>query len=280
MEIITYSHTPAKFLQAARSILEPEEAANNLIIGLADRMTRNPSQEATSNVLGIAYLSAQPVVAFLRTPGRNLILHTSDDAWQPHLPELVSYIRQVCPDIPGVHARTQQAKAFAAAWGTAYAITTHQGVYRLDQVRAPRPALGRLRRPTLEDLPIITQWLGAFYQEAMQKMLPDDQVFQQCETFIANNTLWVWDQDGPVSMTVVHRPTWNGCCLSYVYTPPALRRNGYASNLVADLSQELLDSGKQFCALFTDLANPTSNKIYQALGYRQVATFAEVSFEQ
>jgi uncharacterized protein len=55
-----------------------------------------------------------------------------------------------------------------------------------------------------------------------------------------------------------------------VYTPPALCRRGYASACVAALSARLLTEGRRLCFLYTDLANPTSNAIYQKIGYRPV----------
>ncbi len=63
-----------------------------------------------------------------------------------------------------------------------------------------------------------------------------------------------------------------------VYTPPEQRGHGYASALVAGVSQWLLDAGNQFCFLFTDLRNPTSNHIYQVIGYQPVGDFTEYSF--
>ena len=53
-----------------------------------------------------------------------------------------------------------------------------------------------------------------------------------------------------------------------VYTPPEHRRRGYATALVAAWTSELLRRGARRCMLFTDHANPTSNSIYQAVGYR------------
>ncbi len=70
-----------------------------------------------------------------------------------------------------------------------------------------------------------------------------------------------------------------GASISWVYTPNAHRGRGYASNLVATLSQHFLDSGKEFCCLFTDQANPTSNKVYEALGFRPVIDFRRVVFQ-
>ncbi len=75
------------------------------------------------------------------------------------------------------------------------------------------------------------------------------------------------------------RPTAHGISVGPVYTPPSLRGRGYATALVAELSQHLLDSGYQFTTLFTDLANPTSNSIYQKIGYQPVCDFTEYAFE-
>jgi uncharacterized protein len=66
--------------------------------------------------------------------------------------------------------------------------------------------------------------------------------------------------------------------VGYVYTPPALRGRGYASACTAALTQRLIEEGRT-CFLFTDLANPTSNKIYQAIGYHPVCDFEEWRFD-
>jgi predicted GNAT family acetyltransferase len=58
-----------------------------------------------------------------------------------------------------------------------------------------------------------------------------------------------------------------------VYTPPELRGRGYASAVVAALTKRELDAGARCCSLFTDLANPTSNHVYTALGYEPRADF-------
>jgi predicted GNAT family acetyltransferase len=58
--------------------------------------------------------------------------------------------------------------------------------------------------------------------------------------------------------------------VSGVYTPVEERGHGYASANVAAISARALDAGALACMLFADKANPTSNKIYQAIGYRPV----------
>ena len=83
----------------------------------------------------------------------------------------------------------------------------------------------------------------------------------------------------PVSLAICMGTTPNGTRISFVYTPPQHRSKGYASSCVAALSQSLLDQGRKYCFLFTDLANPTSNHIYQAIGYQAVGDMHEYRFE-
>jgi predicted GNAT family acetyltransferase len=94
----------------------------------------------------------------------------------------------------------------------------------------------------------------------------------------AGIALWV---DGePVSMAGFSGPTPHGIRIGPVYTPPERRRRGYASALVAALSAKLLAEGRDYCFLYTDLANPTSNKIYTDVGYEHVCESVELVFDE
>ena len=72
--------------------------------------------------------------------------------------------------------------------------------------------------------------------------------------------------------------TGHGATVSGVYTPPALRNHGYATACVASLSQLLLDEGHEFCTLYADLSNPTSNSIYKKMGYRPIRASTAYEF--
>jgi predicted GNAT family acetyltransferase len=89
----------------------------------------------------------------------------------------------------------------------------------------------------------------------------------------------LWEHDGEiVSFAGWGGPTPNGARVGPVYTPPELRGRGYATAATAELSRRLLASGRRFCFLYTDLANPTSNAIYERIGYRRVCESAEIVF--
>ena len=105
---------------------------------------------------------------------------------------------------------------------------------------------------------------------------------QQVEHLIDSGLLYVWESEsgGIVSMAAkVYGDTPNGQRISLVYTAPKSRGKGYASSVVAFLSQNILESNKKFCFLFTDLKNPTSNKIYQLIGYKSICDFNQYHFD-
>jgi uncharacterized protein len=95
----------------------------------------------------------------------------------------------------------------------------------------------------------------------------------------ARHNLMLWDDGEAVSVAGFGGETPNGIRIGPVYTPPELRGRGYATALVAELSAQLLAEGRRFCFLYTDLANPTSNAIYERIGYVRVCESAEIAFE-
>ena len=99
---------------------------------------------------------------------------------------------------------------------------------------------------------------------------------EQISRMIERQDLRIWQDERPASMAVAQGVTPNGCRVGYVYTPTELRGRGYASALVAELSQSMLDSGLNFCVLYTDLANPTSNGIYQRIGYNAICDVRDI----
>jgi predicted GNAT family acetyltransferase len=101
----------------------------------------------------------------------------------------------------------------------------------------------------------------------------------QVPTIIKRSCLHVWENGEIVSMADLRRETAHGIAVSLVYTPPRLRNRGYATSCVAALTQRVLGSGKQFCCLYTDLANPTSNSIYQKIGYQPICDVQDWVFE-
>jgi uncharacterized protein len=133
----------------------------------------------------------------------------------------------------------------------------------------PIPA-GRLRSALPSDLPIVSRWVEGFLYDVHEDGDPQDIAQRR----IREGTFFLWEAVGPVSMAAASGKTPRGIRVNFVYTPPESRNRGYASACVAALSQLLLDGGNEYCCLYTDLANPTSNKIYRQIGYEPVCDVA------
>jgi predicted GNAT family acetyltransferase len=97
---------------------------------------------------------------------------------------------------------------------------------------------------------------------------------------IDKGNLVAWEVKGEmVSMAASTRPTPNNITISYVYTPNSERKKGYASDCVSAFTQILLDRGYKTTSLYTDLSNPTSNKIYTQIGYEPIMDSIVILFK-
>lgn len=284
MRVETYTQ-PQLFLDRVGPLLEENESANSLILGIVRRLVEHADWEAYSPYLGVVEADdGRELLIAVMTPPHNLLL-----AGGPRVPEaavdaLIDSLNLGDWSVPGVMAEKQLAGRFAARWsqrvGQSFQVRTLERLYELRQVIPPvNPPAGSLRRAMTEDEGLVARWLLAFMREAVRRDDPEE-ARKTAANRTASGDVFLWDDQGPVSMAIRSRPTARGYTVSYVYTPPDLRGQGYASACVAALSQQLLDSGKLFCNLFTDLSNPTSNDIYQKIGYRPVCDFTEYTFEQ
>jgi GNAT superfamily N-acetyltransferase len=197
-----------------------------------------------------------------------------------------------CPDASGVIGPSADAMAFAGAWerrrsDQTVTVKMQQRIYRLDVVHPPAPVSGRMRRATEEDLDLLAAWGEAFVLEAdsgsaspVGPLSVDEraQERRRAELRVAERRAYLWVDGGPVSYVGTTNPAGGIVRVAPVYTPPDQRGRGYASSLVAAVSQAALDAGATACTLYTDLANPTSNKIYAAVGYRPVCDVTHYRF--
>jgi predicted GNAT family acetyltransferase len=213
------------------------------------------------------------VAAALMTPPQRFVLARTE---RPEaMARLARDVREARPDVPGVSGPTPASGWFAEQWhlltGQAVTCSVAERIYQLTRVKAPEGVPGRARRATEADRDVLADWLTAFEQEAFGTASQDGR--GHADRFLQSRLrgMYLWEHDGqPVSMAGFGGPTPNGIRIGPVYTPPALRGRGYASACVARLSQDMLNSGRKYCFLFTDLANPTSNHIYQVIGYEPV----------
>ncbi len=163
-----------------------------------------------------------------------------------------------------------------ALQGDRVEVAQHTRLFELGELVAPVGVPGRLRLATLDDLDLAIDWVDRFMHDADLQAGRDPARTAArrsspttCARRIEGGTYWFWlDEAGErVHLTGANPPAFGVARIGPVYTPPEQRRKGYAGAAVAQVSQLFLDAGARVC-LYTDQANPTSNGIYQALGYR------------
>lgn len=277
-----------EFERLAQPFLMRREAEHNLLLGLTSGL--RAGEYDVEPYLACVIAGGEPVLVALRTPPHNVILShvegATDDV-EHALALLAEDVKETYAGaVPGVIASKPFSAGFAQVWqqltGQAHKLNRAERIYQLERVTPPKGVVGHMRRIKREDRGLCLRWTAGFLEEALDETDPV-QAEKTCGRFADSppevRGLYLWEVDGvPVSMAGYMRPTPNGICIGAVYTPPEQRRRGYAGALVAAVSQMMLDAGKHFCFLFTDLANPTSNRIYQAIGYRPVCDVDEIRF--
>lgn len=264
------------FLERAGPVLAGEEARHNLILGLAGTLRDRPEVYADVG-LWLVEEDGDVVGAALRTRPRNLVLARCTDAAAERL------ARAIEERLPGVVGAVPEVDRFVAARPEAAHVRQRQGIYALDRLVPPtRPAVGTPRRATSADRALLVEWWRDFAVEALGETDPDERTLAATvDHRLVERTggIALWEHEGrPVSAVGFGSPTPTGIRIGPVFTPPAERGHGFASALTAHVSATCLAAGRRFCFLYTDLANPTSNGIYVALGYGLVCESAEYAF--
>jgi uncharacterized protein len=271
------------FLAQAGEFLSAREAEHNLILGLSSRLRTDPRLYGEEPYFAVARDGERVVAVTMRTPPHNLILSEVDD--EHALAPLADDALDAFGSLPGVGGPREAAERFAGLWRertrAAAQIVMQLRIYWAEHVDRPAGIPGTMRHYEERDHTLVITWMDAFVDEAMAGSPHPETSEEWLERRVddPDSGIVIWEVDGEaVTMGGYGGPTPNGNRIGPIYTPPDRRRRGYGSALTADLTQMLLDGGRRFCFLYTDLANPTSNSIYQRIGYRPVSDSTQWSF--
>lgn len=268
---------PKIFLEKAGPLLYEREAEYGLALGLAEGLLAWLKPDIAPILLRLEENGNTTAVLLQTRPDNCVLSHLNQDqsrAFANYMNEYGLKLEGAVGPVPAVHyfCRHYSKQPTQLRMGNR--------ILALRQVRAPRAAPGSLRIASAEDLEIVVRYMREFYLECIPKELPAEaKLVQLMKDKIEQKTISLWTVDGQiVSQAATTRPTRNGISIAAVYTPPGHRGRGYASNMMAALSQRLLDEGRSFCVLYTDVANPTSNKVYESVGYQIIGTSEYLSY--
>ncbi|WP_030686134.1 GNAT family N-acetyltransferase [Streptomyces sp. NRRL B-1347] len=276
---------PAEFLDRAHAFLHAEPALNTALLTVADTLRRRgPHVYGDGDpVFGWLVRGAEVRGAFLRTPPHRVALSPLAAGEEDALDALAGELVRIAPGLPGVMSDRATAAGFARAWqrhtGAASEENLRQRLYRLGTLAPPAPAPpGAARIAAAADRELLARWHRAFTEDIGERALMDPAEWVDARLAYGGVTLWETPDGTPVSMAGVNRLIAGQVRVAPVYTPAGHRARGYAAAVTAEVSGAALAAGAQEVLLFTDLANPTSNGVYQRVGYRPVRDFAQRTF--
>ena len=290
---LEFTTDPAAFLAAAGDHLADRALVGTVMTTVTERAVREQGAGARPSEddwwLVVRDGAGEVVGAAMRTAPfapRPIYLMPMPDAAAV---ELARALHERGEEVLGVNgalpAAELCAEELARLTGGTHAITIRTRLHVLDRLIPPRPVPGRLVPASPVDIDLVETWFAAFFGDAdeqagRERGFGHDEVPARDVLLarIESGDIWFWlDEDGRrVHLTGANAPTYGVARVGPVYTPPEERGRGWASNAVAEVSRRIVAQGARAC-LFTDQANPTSNRIYAGLGYRPVIDMADVT---
>ena len=275
----------AAFLDESESFLLMNESANNLILGIATGILRREIINADDEFFATLYQNGSICGQLVKShKNRALILN---DLPMESLEYLISELKNHPIHIHRIQGPKKVIKTFALCWerivGGTFEFAMMHGIYELKTVVFPKVKGEMIVAETRHQAQLL-KYVELFIRESFPNepaLVTGALPLLQSHLYHRRIYLWVQDRDcleevengqfSILSMAATTRETHHSTTISLVFTPHSQRQKGYASALVAQLSQFCLDKGKRQCNLFTDLSNTTSNSIYQKIGYNKVA---------
>lgn len=256
------------------------EAENCFLLGLISNLKKNVGKEAENPFLVSIEDNGEVVSVAMRTAeSRPLAISRLS---KEEIELISDFVAKSLKNLNGVVGPASSCEALSGLLAERLKCKAklHMGMkcFYLDKVEFKGKASGKFRLAEKEDQDLVLKWTRSFIVEALKDNSPkgyEDAVKRNLE----EERFFIWEDEKPVTMALVTGHTPHGIRITDVYTPVELRNHGYATSCVAALSQHWLDQGKKFCFLFTDILNPTSNAIYQRIGYKPICDFSNFRFD-
>lgn len=181
--------------------------------------------------------------------------------------------------LSGVVGEAASASHLAGCWAECAKVPAvaedAQRLYVLGRLALAEGVPGSLRRADQSERDLVITWWTEFQTETG---LPAEDVSPGVDQAMSAGRLFVWDDGGARCVARATTPLGGISRIGAVYTPPTFRRRGYAAACVGAISQWVSDEEQANCILYTQLANPTSNAVYQRLGFVAVSELLAYRF--
>jgi len=184
------------------------------------------------------------------------------------------FLRQNENPLTGIVAEKEIALACAEIYGKDFSQKGLVSYFLPPEATLPGVAIpGELRLSGAPEMPLIFEWIHAFYSETLHAEMPGG---GDSSPGLSSARLFIWHDSQPVAMGLL---TGEGetCRINLIYVSPEFRGKGYGRAVVCALAKKARKS-EQLPVLYTDSENAAANGLYTALGFREAGRLLEVTF--
>jgi len=263
------------YLDAVEPFLLQDPVNNGILIRVPRRVRQDGGYDERQLWMWATDGSGDVVLAAQHTPPHHLWLTPApSDA----VVALADELAQIGRGLDGVGGNVAAATVFKDRWAELSSQTVkvrdHLGVLRCLAVTEPPQPAGHPRQALADDEDHVVAWQAEFITEL--GLFPPVEAWTRAQ--VREGSYWYWTvDDQPVSLAAVRPTDPNMAHIGPVYTPREHRRNGYAAALTAYITKLFVDAGR-IGTLFTDALNPTSNGIYESIGYERIGDAIDYDF--
>lgn len=274
---------PKEFVEENEKFILEKEWLNNLMVG--------NYKDAVAEGINEGWLLARvtegeqtELIMLLRKPWKMLMYSPTNNKSELLYRFAAEKLYEIVPNLEGVNTEKEISQIFADEFckiaGKEPKVRFKMRILVLEKL-----AKGNLRddvvfrKAEIQDRSVLKEYIRMFLEEALHENLSEEDLEKKLEKFLSKG-VYVLEKDRKiVAIAISNRHLYKGKSIGNVFTPKEERGNGYAYNIVYRLSKQFLDSGLEYCVLFTDDSNPISNHVYEKIGYERRADTMEILFE-
>ena len=281
MEFEQYDN-PGKFYDMLKHLKITNIIENELMLGLTHLLILDPNHFDIPPFLATIKDHNKVILCAFMTPPWSILVHGVSSLDNRPFQVLIEHLVEEKIKVPGVNGESEFSEKFAEIWcyKTKCQKRLHMAsrLYVLKEVYLVKYTPGQLKKAEMDYLDLLIKWTKKFHKE-VKLGVKEEYIKNHVKFIIETGNAFIWFDEQPVCMVFFERPHEDGVSIGYVYTPAEFRNKGYATSCVSSVSKHALDSGYSYCSLFADLANPTSNNIYQRVGYQPVCDYIYYDFK-
>lgn len=219
------------------------------------------------------------------TPNRPAWIWTSKQITNEDIEELKNEFIELYKDMDKLVfiAKPDIAITLAEYYSTSrqlkYSVYLQMESFHCPSIMKQKSVQGIIRKATINDINVISEFLSGFIYDCFGTMTTPEQQLQTAKLYIESQNLYIWFNNNEIiSMANIAHRSKRHARINEVYTKSNMRGKGFGGMIVSELCRIII-SEHRVPVLYTDLANPISNKAYKNVGFIKCGKVSQILFD-